>query len=206
MCTLQQKSKHLFMTMIRQECINFRSLPATIALEQRAEPHNALGAGGGGLYTGATNARAKSPSFDDFESFPVIEWNDDDEENIAPVQMGWNARDVLAGGGCQSLSIGRKHHKRAKLSSDPFLVTLGSDSANGLLRSKRISSMLHQLEDQIESKSATFTPQPQDPCLDSHLEVPFRSSFFTTTKDVNLEKMLQISFCSEESNQVMLVG
>ena len=192
------KSETLFMKMIRQERINIRSFPATIALE-KVEARK----GRDKLYTAATASVIRN-SFDDFESFPVIEWSDNDEEHT-PLQMGWNHFDSLAANDFQT-SLTRSQ-KRTKVSSDSF-VSVSPDRLNGLLRSQRIPTGLHELEYQSkENKVSPCTSTLKNASDRRSLLAPFQPSFFSSTNDVNLEKILQLNFCeNEESNQVMLVA
>ena len=179
------------MAMMRQEGINLRSFPATIALE-RLEAQIALGDLGKVSSNTSKLAMNEIPTIEDFDAFPSIEWSND-HKNQHTAQPSSNHLGSL-GREFESFRL-RQGQKRMKITKD---------RSRGLCRSRRIDSSLHQLDIPNPSKGMSF----ESSFGTMHTMAPRSSTTLPMmTNDLDLEKILQSSFCdNEETKQVTLVA
>ena len=198
MCKLLSQ-QDLFHTMIRNGNYDFESFPATIAVE-RMEAKKAFDVALGKFCskpmrkTEMTLRYDSGSSYDGLESFPCIEWIDDDEEDHEPPPFELRTRfhcGVTPTIQCSN-KIRSMQAKRAKMNDAPYSLSEFRKDKKGLVRSRRILTALSLLLDVGDDES---TKQETRNLLNKFSHSDSFASSFTGQADVNLEKVLQMSFC-----------
>ncbi len=198
MCNLALQSSKRITTMIRKECIHFNTFPASMALE-KMEACKLFGAKN---LTGNLTLPLLDRTFsiDELgETFPTIKWEDDVvdlvfEESQQRISLIISERGHEAS----------RSHKRRKIASGYSTDSGPQEESKGLLRSKRIRTELHLLDDQLENYGLCDETKPMisyyTPSLDT-------ISSFSSGHDVAFEKHLQMSFCENNGdNQVTIIA
>lgn len=204
MIALTVKSKALT-TMIRKGYKDFNSFPATIALE-KVEAKALFGTAPRknvfvhNSFTSLSPCIRPSKTIED--TFPKIEWEDDDvNSSFEERQQG-----VCSLVGDSEVLI--RSPKRRKLTCGFLSEIHHRNDKKGLIRTQRIITKLHLLEN--DEDDYTYVPSTTR-TISSHRQQVIRDTQFSSSRngcdDPNIEKLLQMSFCDDGGDyQVTIVA